>query len=209
MSNCLNCGAEIEQVKGRRKRVFCDNKNKCKGEYNRKQNKAPKYVQYKSFQELQKKFDEMAAAKEEWFNACVAVTDEFTKFKMILQAKEKQADFEKIKDKAEYLHKNGADIETTKAIATENKPIAAPKKESVAKDTTTRKRNEPGALDEANNEAGERLEEKKVDVAEIERQISAIKAEKIPKERDTPLGRQPWRNDQQKKIANLRKLISA
>jgi len=38
MNNCLNCGAEIKQKEGARKRKFCDNQNKCKQAYHNKKN---------------------------------------------------------------------------------------------------------------------------------------------------------------------------
>lgn len=41
----------------------------------------------------------------------------------------------------------------------------------------------------------------------ILRQIEAIQAEQIPKERDTPLGRPSWRLDQQKRINELKKQL--
>lgn len=45
------------------------------------------------------------------------------------------------------------------------------------------------------------------DNSKIEKQIAAIEAEKIPKERDTPLGRRSWLFDQNKKIEDLKKQI--
>lgn len=41
----------------------------------------------------------------------------------------------------------------------------------------------------------------------ILKQIEAIQAEQIPKERDTPLGRPSWRLDQQKRINELKKQL--
>ena len=37
MVNCLNCGKEVTQSEGKRERLYCDNKGKCKNEYFRKQ----------------------------------------------------------------------------------------------------------------------------------------------------------------------------
>lgn len=45
--------------------------------------------------------------------------------------------------------------------------------------------------------------EPEIDETEIEKQISAIYAEKIPKERDTSLGRKVWASDQRKRISEL------
>lgn len=39
--------------------------------------------------------------------------------------------------------------------------------------------------------------------ADIQKSIDEIKAEKIPKERDTPMGRKAWQLDQQKRIQEL------
>jgi|ERR1039457_367140 predicted nucleic acid-binding Zn-ribbon protein len=39
--------------------------------------------------------------------------------------------------------------------------------------------------------------------SDIDNQIESIRAEKIPKERDTPMGRKSWLIDQQKRIAAL------
>lgn len=47
----------------------------------------------------------------------------------------------------------------------------------------------------------------KNDNSEIEKQISAVKAEKIPKERDTSIGRRIWQRDQDEKISELRKQL--
>lgn len=41
----------------------------------------------------------------------------------------------------------------------------------------------------------------------IEDSIAKIRAEKIPKERDTPFGRKAWQMDQQKRIQELQKQI--
>lgn len=45
------------------------------------------------------------------------------------------------------------------------------------------------------------------DVEEIKRQIAAIEAEKIPAERNTQNGRPVWRNDQKKRVDELKKLL--
>lgn len=42
------------------------------------------------------------------------------------------------------------------------------------------------------------------DKSEMQKQISEIMNEKIPKERDTPLGRKVWYNEQQKRIEELK-----
>lgn len=42
----------------------------------------------------------------------------------------------------------------------------------------------------------------------IEKQISAIKAEKCPKERDTPMGRRSWAVDQHKRIQELQNKLN-
>lgn len=42
----------------------------------------------------------------------------------------------------------------------------------------------------------------------IREQIEAIRAEKIPKERDTPFGRKSWQIDQQKRIQDLQSKLS-
>ncbi len=42
---------------------------------------------------------------------------------------------------------------------------------------------------------------------EIEKQIAAIKAEKIPKERDTVIGRKVWHADQSARIADLQRQL--
>jgi hypothetical protein len=41
------------------------------------------------------------------------------------------------------------------------------------------------------------------DLGEIQKQIDTIRAEKIPKERDTPLGRKVWQQEQDAKIKEL------
>jgi len=56
MANCLNCGEEIISLEGRRPKLYCDNKGKCKGEYFRKKKKQPKYVQKAVYDKLQEKY---------------------------------------------------------------------------------------------------------------------------------------------------------
>lgn len=55
------------------------------------------------------------------------------------------------------------------------------------------------------------LEEKdctrKIDNSEIQKQINAIRSEKIPKERDTLIGRLVWASDRDKRIKELRKQL--
>ena len=55
----------------------------------------------------------------------------------------------------------------------------------------------------------EALVEVSLDELEIKKQIAAIQAEKIPKERDTPLGRTHWAKDQEKKIKELRNKLNS
>lgn len=56
---------------------------------------------------------------------------------------------------------------------------------------------------------GKEWEETVIDVtkSEIHNQITAIKAEKIPKERDTSLGRKIWHKEQSNRISQLQKQI--
>ena len=44
MSNCKNCSSPIEVKQGRRPREFCDNNQKCRNEYFRKNKKDKKFV---------------------------------------------------------------------------------------------------------------------------------------------------------------------
>lgn len=46
-----------------------------------------------------------------------------------------------------------------------------------------------------------------IDNSEILKQISDIESQKIPKERDTPLGRKVWNNEKAKRIAELKSKI--
>lgn len=45
------------------------------------------------------------------------------------------------------------------------------------------------------------------DREEVKRQIADIRTEKIPKERDTPMGRKIWQADQNKRIQDLQKSL--
>ncbi len=139
MSNCLNCGAEVVQVEGRRERKFCDNNNKCKGEYNRKQNKAPKYVQFKSFQELQAKFE--AAIKE-------------------------REEFRHKLDILDNLHKNGVATveEVNNLIKPQNKPVLAPEIKKTTKEPTPTKTGNPVAEKQASDTLANTLDNSKTDV---------------------------------------------
>lgn len=49
----------------------------------------------------------------------------------------------------------------------------------------------------------EMAESQPIDKDTIEKQISSIKDEKIPKHRDTPLGRKSWAIEQKKRIEDL------
>lgn len=59
-------------------------------------------------------------------------------------------------------------------------------------------------LPESKSEPTQKEEKKSNFVEEIEKQIAAIEAEKIPKERDTLLGRQVWSRQQIAKIQTLK-----
>lgn len=48
-----------------------------------------------------------------------------------------------------------------------------------------------------------------LDKTDILSRIKAIKAEKIPPERDTPLGRRVWKYEQDKKVAELEGLLNS
>ncbi len=54
----------------------------------------------------------------------------------------------------------------------------------------------------------EEKSEPQLDIEEIKNQIKAIREEKIPKERDTILGRKVWSAEQEKKISDLQKLLN-
>lgn len=61
MNKCLNCERELKHIEGRRKKKFCN--EKCKGEYWRKQNKEPKYVQKEKFDKVVAELEELKFAK--------------------------------------------------------------------------------------------------------------------------------------------------
>lgn len=69
MKQCLNCKKEIVQVEGKREKHFCD--DNCRASYwqKNKKKKEPKYVQFKTFQELQDKFNELAKRNGEFDNS--------------------------------------------------------------------------------------------------------------------------------------------
>lgn len=61
VKKCLNCGKEVEQVEGKRERLYCN--PSCKASYFRKNKpKEKKYIQIKTFEKLLK---ENKALKEE------------------------------------------------------------------------------------------------------------------------------------------------
>ena len=55
----------------------------------------------------------------------------------------------------------------------------------------------------------EALVEVNLDELEIKKQIASIQAEKIPKERDTVIGRNVWKMEQEKKIKELRNKLNS
>ena len=60
MSKCKNCNAPIEVKQGRRPREFCDNNQKCRNEYFRKNKKAAthKTIPIEQWNEIQAKIAE-------------------------------------------------------------------------------------------------------------------------------------------------------
>lgn len=52
------------------------------------------------------------------------------------------------------------------------------------------------------------VEEKPNDVTDIQKQIASIRAEKVPKERDTIIGRKSWSIEQEKRIKELKEKIT-
>lgn len=197
--NCLNCNRELPQTEGKRERKFCDNKGKCKGEYRRKQGKKQKMVTFTSFQELKSKFDEVVAENER-------LQDEVRKaafgIKTVVPSETKPDYTNNLKN----INDNGIDTHNL-IVPVEISPITTPKKERAVDKLADMKRNEAGALETSNGALSADIGEPEIDNSEIERQIAAIKAEKIPKERDTPRGRVVWQADQSKRIAELKKLL--
>ncbi len=61
MSNCKNCNAKIELKQGRRPREFCDNNQKCRNEYFRKNKKSAthKTIPIEQWEEIQKKLKQV------------------------------------------------------------------------------------------------------------------------------------------------------
>lgn len=56
MNNCLNCNKELVHTAGKKQRKYCD--AKCKqNHWNKTTDKPKKYVLYKSFKELQDKYE--------------------------------------------------------------------------------------------------------------------------------------------------------
>lgn len=180
MSNCKQCGADIELKEGRRPREFCDNKGKCRNLFHRKLTKD--------------KIDDSELTR---------VKEEFEKYKS--ETKEKLL-------KLTMSHSNTANTAGNK------------------KDRESSQKGEEGLkLHENDAEARMLLAKMKfeglsrksrTDVSEminsippvpkredILKEIEEIKAESIPKERDTTLGRKVWLNDQRKRIAELEKLL--
>jgi len=155
------------------------------------------------FTELKEKFDAVVKERDAWVDACAQVTSEFQKQTLIWQRGGSKPDYSnnltEIKD-------NGIDI-ADKRIEIENKPITAPKKERAVDKLPPTKRNAPNGLETHNAALAEDIGEPEVDISEIERQIAVIRAEKIPKERDTALGRLPWKLERQKRIEELKKLL--
>lgn len=62
-------------------------------------------------------------------------------------------------------------------------------------------------LEEINRPQKSKLEEAIAETA-ILKEIETIKSEKIPKERDTPMGRKAWQMDQQKRIQELQNKLN-
>lgn len=59
MSNCKNCDKPIEVTQGRRPREFCDNNQKCRNEYYRKNKKAitHKIIPIDKWKEIEQKLN--------------------------------------------------------------------------------------------------------------------------------------------------------
>lgn len=63
MNNCYNCQKEFEQPKEKREKHFCSNSCRSKFWQQQNKNREPKSVQFKTFQELQNKYNELLKSK--------------------------------------------------------------------------------------------------------------------------------------------------
>lgn len=73
MSNCKNCSLPIELKQGRRPREFCDNNQKCRNEYFRKNKKEKEFktIPMNEWNEIEKKL----AADKSGFNGIVPAVE--------------------------------------------------------------------------------------------------------------------------------------
>ena|ERR1035437_679951 len=75
MEECLNCKKELISESGKREKKFCD--DKCRASYWQKnKKKEPKYVQFKTFQELQDKFNALNKGRDNKFENAARGRDE-------------------------------------------------------------------------------------------------------------------------------------
>lgn len=185
--NCKNCGKEVPQTKGKRKREFCDNKGLCRTAFWKKQNPSV----HRSI------LIELPADYQNIKNISILKPDGTTQ----------KIDFKKLQKDAPKWAKYFSFIDASVWETTYGgmKPI------KISERTIKAEKSETLELP-----VGNRIEIK-ADVIEnnpetrnsILNQIIALKAEKCPKERDTPMGRKVWDIERNKKIADLQKQLAS
>ncbi len=74
MDTCFNCGKPLEHTEGKKQKKYCD--EDCRGQFFRKVNHAPKYVQYKTFLELKEKFDGLKEQTADTAKRVTLISDE-------------------------------------------------------------------------------------------------------------------------------------
>jgi len=193
MTTCKNCGNPIQSHSGRRPREFCDNNQKCRNEWFRKNKKVEthKIIPMEEWKEIKEQLNKVSLIPLMDIEEVKKMVDAY--------GNRSKDDIERELGQSNLQNKNGR-IDRSKIIVelvdVENsdfKPQETGKTEKQA--SVSKKEKEAPVAPENNNEG-------------ILEQIKAIQLEKIPKERDTLYGRKAWNIDQYKRIEELKSKLT-
>lgn len=178
-NNCLNCNSPVKQIEGKRQRKYCS--DSCRQVYWQKSKKKIPVHKSKCIELPPEYYD---------FKS-IGVLDVDGSVKVLGTITDKGVEWSEISDVPpnwvkEYFKKHPEYLVATKAIKTL-------------------------IIDEIEQSKGEihkHVPENSISNEDIEKQIKAIKAEKIPSHITTSMGKKAWNFDQQKRINELKNKLN-
>ncbi len=176
MSNCLNCGKEITQTKGKRAKKTCS--DTCRQTYWQKKNKKGKKYVNILFDDWMKLFGSMKPV-------------------MAMDENGNQRFFE-------YKSEGDGSIIEVPAAAGKSVTVTIKSENHFKPQEDLKTQKQDNLPKEENKGAGEAENKPEVDNSDILAQIKAIEKEKVPDHRNTSWGKKSWLIEQQKRIKELK-----